>query len=70
MVDQAPKTPSPADISQIAGVRHHRRRCSPAALASLRKAGLKFDIMTTSFFLGRWSIKPAPNSGMPSWQDR
>src|SRR3984893_5609534 len=42
----------------------------PAALASLRKAGLKFDIMTTSFFLGRWSIKPAPNSGMPSWQDR
>ena len=25
----------------------------PAALGSLRKAGLKFDIMTTSFFLGR-----------------
>ncbi len=42
----------------------------PAALASLRKAGLKFDIMTTSFFLGRWRIKPAANSGMPSWQDR
>jgi KUP system potassium uptake protein len=42
----------------------------PAALASLRKAGLKFDIMTTSFFLGRWTIRPAPNSGMPSWQDR
>jgi KUP system potassium uptake protein len=42
----------------------------PAALASLRKAGLKFDIMTTSFFLGRRTIKPAPNSGMPLWQDR
>lgn len=42
----------------------------PAALASLRKAGLKFDIMTTSFFLGRWTIKPAPNSGMPVWQDK
>jgi KUP system potassium uptake protein len=42
----------------------------PAALASLRKAGLKFDIMTTSFFLGRWTIKPAPNSDMPVWQDR
>jgi KUP system potassium uptake protein len=42
----------------------------PAALASLRKAGLKFDIMTTSFFLGRKTIKPAPNSGMPLWQDR
>jgi KUP system potassium uptake protein len=26
--------------------------------------------MTTSFFLGRKTIKPAPNSGMPLWQDR
>lgn len=42
----------------------------PAALALLRKAGLKFDIMTTSFFLGRWTIKPAPNSDMPAWQDQ
>jgi KUP system potassium uptake protein len=42
----------------------------PAALASLRKAGLKFDIMTTSFFLGRYTIKPALNSDMPVWQDR
>ena len=28
--------------------------------ASLRKAGLKFDIMTTSFFLGRRTLKTAP----------
>jgi hypothetical protein len=28
-------------------------RSVPSALASLRKAGLKFDIMTTSFFPGR-----------------
>ena len=42
----------------------------PAALASLRKAGLKFDIMTTSFFLGRRTIKASPNSGMPKWQDK
>ena len=35
----------------------------------LRKAGLKFDIMTTSFFLGRRTLKPAQNSGMPQWQD-
>ncbi len=42
----------------------------PVALAALRKAGLKFDIMTTSFFLGRRTLKPAPNSGMPQWQDR
>jgi len=41
----------------------------PSALAGLRKLGLKFDIMTTSFFLGRRSLKPAANSGMPKWQD-
>ena len=41
----------------------------PAALANLRKTGLKFDIMTTSFFLGRRTLKAAPNSFMPKWQD-
>jgi KUP system potassium uptake protein len=41
----------------------------PVALAALRKAGLKFDIMTTSFFFGRRTLKPSPNSGMPHWQD-
>ncbi|MBX9741132.1 MAG: potassium transporter Kup [Beijerinckiaceae bacterium] len=41
----------------------------PVALAGLRKAGLKFDIMTTSFFLGRRTIKASPTSGMPGWQD-
>jgi KUP system potassium uptake protein len=42
----------------------------PRALASMRKAGLKFDIMTTSFFLGRRTLKTAANSGMPQWQDK
>ena len=42
----------------------------PAALVSLRKSGLKFDIMTTSFFLGRRTVKASPNSGMPKWQDK
>jgi KUP system potassium uptake protein len=42
----------------------------PTALASLRKSGMKFDIMTTSFFLGRRTIKASPNSGMPAWQDK
>ena len=42
----------------------------PSALGALRKAGLKFDIMTTSFFLGRRTIKTSPNSGMPLWQDK
>ena len=41
----------------------------PTALAALRKSGYKFDIMTTSFFLGRRTLKPAANSGMPKWQD-
>jgi KUP system potassium uptake protein len=42
----------------------------PAALALCRKQGLKFDIMTTSFFLGRRSVVPAAQSGMPLWQDK
>jgi KUP system potassium uptake protein len=41
----------------------------PAALALLRKSGYKFDIMTTSFFLGKRTIKASPNSGMPGWQN-
>jgi KUP system potassium uptake protein len=42
----------------------------PDALALMRKAGLKFDIMTTSFFVGRRTLKPSANSGMPVWQDK
>ncbi|HMD75423.1 MAG TPA: KUP/HAK/KT family potassium transporter [Steroidobacteraceae bacterium] len=42
----------------------------PRSLAAMRKAGLKFDIMTTSFFLGRRTLKTAPRSGMPLWQDK
>ncbi len=42
----------------------------PGAIAMLRKAGHKFDIMTTSFFLGRRTLKTSPKSGMPAWQDR
>ncbi|MDQ2704104.1 MAG: potassium transporter Kup [Pseudomonadota bacterium] len=42
----------------------------PKAMAICRRQGWKFDIMTTSFFLSRRSLKPAPNSGMPLWQDK
>jgi KUP system potassium uptake protein len=43
----------------------------PKALAQLRKTqGLKFDIMATSFFLGRRSVVPSAHSGMPLWQDK
>ena len=41
----------------------------PTALALLRRFGMKFDIMTTSFFLGKRTIKASPTSGMPAWQD-
>ncbi len=42
----------------------------PRALAVARKLGLQFDIMSTSFFLSRRALRPAPHSGMPRWQDR
>ncbi|WP_246697319.1 potassium transporter Kup [Rhizobium sp. G21] len=40
------------------------------ALAQMRKEGLKFDIMSTTFFVGRRKLVSDPNSGMPAWQDR
>jgi KUP system potassium uptake protein len=42
----------------------------PKALALARKLGWQFDIMSTSFFLSRRSLKASANSGMPVWQDR
>src|ERR1700674_2539348 len=42
----------------------------PRALAIARKLGWQFDIMSTSFFLSRRSLRPAAHSGMPRWQDR
>jgi KUP system potassium uptake protein len=42
----------------------------PKALALARKAGWTFDIMSTSFFLSRRTLRPAVRSGMPRWQDR
>lgn len=41
----------------------------PAALVVARKLGWKFDVMSTSFFLSRRTLRPAPHSGMPRWQD-
>ena len=40
----------------------------PKALALGRKLGWKFDIMSTSFFLSRRSVRSGPG-GMPRWQD-
>ncbi len=41
----------------------------PKALTMCRRMGLKFDIMSTSFFLGRRSVVPDVRSMMPLWQD-
>ncbi|MER2508477.1 potassium transporter Kup [Amaricoccus sp.] len=42
----------------------------PRALALAKKHGIKFEVMSTSFFLNRRSFKPSTESGMPLWQDR
>ena len=42
----------------------------PKALAIARRQGWQFDIMSTSFFLSRRTLKPSAHSGMPQWQDR
>ncbi|SIR07940.1 KUP system potassium uptake protein [Rhizobium sp. RU20A] len=39
-------------------------------LGLFKKSGLKFDIMSTSFYLGRRKLVPDAQSGMPHWQDR
>jgi KUP system potassium uptake protein len=39
-------------------------------IAACRRQGLVFDIMSTSFFLSRRSLKASAHSGMPVWQDK
>jgi KUP system potassium uptake protein len=41
----------------------------PKALVIARKLGWQFDIMSTSFFVSRRSLKASAQSGMPLWQD-
>jgi KUP system potassium uptake protein len=41
----------------------------PKALATVRAEGWQFDLMSTSFFLSRRTLRPAAHSGMPRWQD-
>ena len=41
----------------------------PKALALCRKMGWRFDIMSTSFFLSRRTLRVARNHVMPLWQD-
>jgi KUP system potassium uptake protein len=41
----------------------------PQALAVARKLGWHFDVMSTTFFLSRRTLRPAVTSAMPHWQD-
>ncbi|MFZ5669301.1 MAG: potassium transporter Kup [Pseudomonadota bacterium] len=76
----APRVPE-AERVELAAVNDDFRRVTlnygfmetpnvPKALGLLRQKGLKFDIMATSFFLGRRSVVASARSGMPLWQDR
>jgi len=40
------------------------------ALSLCRKKGFKFEIMNTSFYLGRRVLVRSPNVGLPAWQER
>ncbi len=42
----------------------------PKALAIARTHGWHYEVMKTSFFLSRRTLKPAEHSAMPHWQDR
>ena len=42
----------------------------PKALVACRTQGLKFDVMSTSFFLSRRALRLARQSKIPRWQDR
>ena len=42
----------------------------PHVLGLCRQLGWKFDIMSTSFFVSRRSLRPSAKSEMPFWQDR
>lgn len=41
----------------------------PRAFARAKKDGLKFEIMSTSFFLSRRTFRVSPHAGLPLWQD-
>jgi KUP system potassium uptake protein len=40
------------------------------ALGLCKKAGFKFEIMSTSFYIGRRKLIGDPNAGLPNWQDK
>jgi KUP system potassium uptake protein len=41
----------------------------PRVLGLCRRMGWKFDIMSTSFFLSRRTLRASRHGGMPLWQD-
>jgi len=41
----------------------------PRVLGLARRQGVKFDIMSTSFFLSRRNFKKSKTQGLPVWQE-
>ena len=79
VVTRTPPTSKPPTVSIDLGKSFSRIRIRfgfietanvPRALGIARKQGWSFDIMSTSFFLSRRSVRAAARSGMPPWQDR
>jgi KUP system potassium uptake protein len=42
----------------------------PKIMRLCRKAGHRFDLMSTSFFLSRRNVRASRHGGMPLWQDK
>jgi KUP system potassium uptake protein len=42
----------------------------PRTLAQIKDDAFSYDVMKTTFFLSRRSLKASPHSGMPIWQDK
>ena len=42
----------------------------PRTLAQIKDDAFSYDVMKTTFFLSRRSLKASPHAGMPIWQDK
>jgi KUP system potassium uptake protein len=42
----------------------------PRALQACKAQGLRFEVMSTSFFISRRVLRPSARSRMPAWQDK
>ena len=79
--EQTPRVPPAQRVDDRASSRRRFQRITMSfgymetpnilkGIAACRKQGLAFDIMSTSFFMSRRSLKASAHSGMPVWQDK